>query len=153
MVSRRMFLILSQVNWLYAPHFKNLRRILENLVVTKLLGDSLRCTYANLFGGARSDCTVVPNHYGGTRNPLYRSPKCFRWDEEPLYRSPKCFRWAEEPLYRSPKCFRWDEEPLYRSPKCFRWDEEPLYRSPRDSFKGLVEAGFWSCRKVHPVRG
>src|SRR5690625_3677249 len=50
------------------PHFKHLRRILENLVVTKLLGDSLRCTYANLFGGARSDCTVVPNHYGGTRN-------------------------------------------------------------------------------------
>src|SRR5690625_2262898 len=56
------------------PHFKNLRRILENLVVTKLLGDSLRCTYANLFGGARSDCTVVPNHYGGTRNHCTAGP-------------------------------------------------------------------------------
>src|SRR5690625_7892787 len=56
------------------PNFKNLRRILENLVVTKLLGDSLRCTYANLFGGARSVCTVVPNHYGGTRNRCTAAP-------------------------------------------------------------------------------
>src|SRR5690625_1578484 len=77
MVSRRMFLILSQVNWLKAPHFKNLRGILENLVVTKLLGDSLRCTYANPFGGARSDCTIVPNHYGGARSDCTVVPNLF----------------------------------------------------------------------------
>src|SRR5690625_4551122 len=95
---------------------------------------------------------------------LHRSPKSFRWGEERLHRSPKSFRWGEERLHRSPKSFRWGEERLHRSPKSLRWDEEPLYRSPRvsggraesqkpDSFKGLVEAGFWSCRKGHPVRG
>src|SRR5690625_7331528 len=59
------------------PHFKHLRRILENLVVTKLLGDSLRCTYANLFGGARSDCTVVPNLFGGARSDCTVVPNLF----------------------------------------------------------------------------
>src|SRR5690625_5152759 len=102
--------------------------------------------------------------------------KSFRWGEERLHRSPKSLRWDEEPLYRSPRVRKFytflpakhckrgagrkskanvsgGTRNLYRSPKCFRWDEEPLYRSPRDSFKGLVEAGFWSCRKVHPVKG
>src|SRR5690625_2572735 len=102
------------------PHFKHLRRILENLVVTKLLGDSLRCTYANLFGGARSDCTVVPNHYGGTRNHCTAAP-------------------GQESFI------------LSYLPSIVSGGRAESQKP--DSFKGLVEAGFWSCRKVHPVRG